>query len=271
MAEKLFRGALLLLPLMVTWSGAAAAPRLEKATFAGGRFWCMVPPFEKLDGVKEVISDPANVSYEKLLDVFWRQIDPPEANGQFVDRGSSYTSAAFYHDGTQRRPAEDSKKKLGHSGRFEKPIVTEMRPAGPFYRAEDYHQDYWKKNPIRYRFYRYNSGRDQSLAKIWGKEETMKSGKAEDPFVKPSKEEQFFATGWRARICTAESTVLGSHGCPTPALPTSPSPPGRRGSRGRLRRARAPHRRGQRPGRRGMNPSSSASAKRDRGSSGPSP
>ncbi len=219
MLFKLFIGTLFLLPLMVAHVNAASGPHLEKATFAGGCFWCMVPPFEKLDGVKEVISgytggqkvnptyeevsaggtghmeaiqvtyDPAKVTYENLLDVFWRQINPTDAGGQFVDRGSSYTSAIYYHNDEQKRLAEKSKEQLTRSGRFDKPIVTEIRPAGPFYRAEDYHQDYWKKNPVRYKFYRYNSGRDQYLTKIWGKDKAMNTEKVEGAFVKPSKEE----------------------------------------------------------------------------------
>jgi len=223
MFGKLIIGTLFVLPLMVTGVNAGDAPHVEKAIFAGGCFWCMVPPFEKLDGVKEVISgytgghkadptyeevssgttghveaveviyDPAKVTYGKLLDVFWRQINPTDAGGQFVDRGSSYKSAVFYNNEEQKRLAEKSKKDLELSGRLDKPIVTEIRPAGPFYRAEEYHQDYWKKNPIRYKFYRYNSGRDQYLAKIWGKDDAMLTGKTMDSdagvSVKPSKDE----------------------------------------------------------------------------------
>jgi peptide methionine sulfoxide reductase msrA/msrB len=219
MLFKLFIGTVFLLPLVVAHASVAAGTRLEKATFAGGCFWCMVPPFEKLDGVKEVISgytggqkvdptyeevsagstghmeaiqityDPAKVTYEKLLDVFWRQINPTDAGGQFVDRGSSYTSAIFYHTEEQKRVAEKSKEQLARSGRFDRPIVTEIHPAGPFYQAEGYHQDYWKKNPVRYKFYRYNSGRDQYLAKAWGKDEAMNTEKVAGAFVKPSKDE----------------------------------------------------------------------------------
>jgi peptide methionine sulfoxide reductase msrA/msrB len=180
----------------------------------------MQPPFEKLDGVKEVVVgytggttvnptyeqvsggrtghlesieitfDPAKVSYEKLLDVFWRQINPTDAGGSFVDRGSSYRSAIFYHTDEQKRLAEASKNKIQQSGRFDRPIATEIRAAGPFYPAEDYHQDYWKKNPVRYKFYRFNSGRDQYIEKIWGKNEAMHiSTSAAGGFVKPSKEE----------------------------------------------------------------------------------
>jgi len=219
---KIVIGSLVLLPL-VALQASAGAPRLEKATFAGGCFWCMTPPFEKLDGVKEVVSgytgghtvnptyedvtsettghresveilyDPSKVSYEKLLDVFWHQINPTDAGGQFVDRGPSYVSAIFYHNEEQKMLAEESKKKLAASGRFDKPIVTEILPAGPFYKAEDYHQDYWKKNTVRYKFYRFNSGRDQYLAKVWGKDAEMNTTHSamggEEAVGKPSKEE----------------------------------------------------------------------------------
>jgi len=204
--------ALLALPLM-----AHADAGLKKATFAGGCFWCMEPPFEKLDGVKEVIAgytgghvenptykqvsaggtghveaveviyDPSKITYQQLLDVFWRQIDPTDNGGQFVDRGSSYLSAIFYHNEEQKMLAEASKKQLAESGRFKKPIVTEIRPAGPFYRAEEYHQDYYKKNPIRYKFYRFNSGRDRFLEKVWGGDaEAAEPMKERSAYVKPS-------------------------------------------------------------------------------------
>ncbi len=225
MITKILLGSLLVLPLLFAEANAGDTNHFEKATFAGGCFWCMTPPFEKLDGVKEVISgytgghtvnptyedvtsettghlesieiiyDPAKISYEKLLDVFWRQINPTDAGGQFVDRGPSYKTAIFYHNEEQKQLAEESKKKLAESGRFDKPIVTEIRPAGPFYAAEEYHQDYWKKNPIRYKFYRYNSGRDQYLEKIWGKDAAMhtisekKTIDPNDTFVKPSQAE----------------------------------------------------------------------------------
>lgn len=174
--------------------------KLEKATFAGGCFWCMEPPFEKLKGVKEVIAgytgghkenptykevsagktghceailvqyDSTQMSYEELLDVFWRNIDPTAVDRQFVDVGGQYRSAIFYHNDEQRRLAEESKKKLAASGRFDKPIVTEITPASTFYPAEEYHQDYHQKNPWPYKFYRFNSGRDQFLDRAWGKE-----------------------------------------------------------------------------------------------------
>lgn len=179
-------------------TGTAAATKYEVATFAGGCFWCLEPPFEKLAGVQSVISgytggfmaaptyeqvtsggtghaeavqvtyDPSRIAYSRLLEVFWRQIDPTDSGGQFVDRGPQYRGIIFYHSSEQKRLAEESRINLVGSGRFSRPIVTEILPAKAFYRAEDYHQDYYKKNPIRYRFYRYNSGRDQFLKKVWG-------------------------------------------------------------------------------------------------------
>jgi peptide methionine sulfoxide reductase msrA/msrB len=119
----------------------------------------------------QVYYDPAVVSFEQLLDVFWRHIDPTDDAGQFVDRGSQYVSAIFYHDHEQRRLAEDSKKDLAVSGRFDKPLVTEIRPLESFYQAEDYHQDYYKTHPLKYRWYRWNSGRDQVLKKVWGQQD----------------------------------------------------------------------------------------------------
>jgi peptide methionine sulfoxide reductase msrA/msrB len=194
--------------------------RLEKATFAGGCFWCMEPPFEKLPGVTAVISgytggqkkdpayeevssgttghveavqvfyDPSVLTYQKLLNVFWRQIDPTDPDGQFIDRGAQYRSVIFYNNEEQKRLAEESREALQKSGRFNKPIVTEILPATEFYRAEEYHQDYYRKNPVRYKFYRSRSGRDRYLQKIWGsKEEGDKPLTSEGKFVKPSKEE----------------------------------------------------------------------------------
>ncbi|MBD3300010.1 MAG: peptide-methionine (S)-S-oxide reductase MsrA [Candidatus Moranbacteria bacterium] len=173
---------------------------LELATFAGGCFWCMEPPFEKEDGVIEVISgysggsqenpsydevsagktghresvqvkyDPNQISYEKLLDVFWRQIDPTDDGGQFVDRGRQYKSAVFYHNDEQKKLAESSREKLEKSGCFDKEIKTEILAYKNFYPAEEYHQDYYKKSKIKYKFYRFNSGRDQFLKKVWQNE-----------------------------------------------------------------------------------------------------
>ncbi|MGO9567537.1 MAG: peptide-methionine (R)-S-oxide reductase MsrB [Desulfomonilaceae bacterium] len=184
---------------------ATAQTKYEKATFAGGCFWCVQPPFEKLKGVIEVISgytggsgedptyedyaqkghieaveityDPSIISYRQLLDVFWRQIDPTDAGGQFVDRGPQYRSAIFYQNEEQKGLAEKSKEELAKSGRFDKPIVTEIIKATTFYKAEDYHQDYYKKNPIHYKYYRFRSGRDQYLDKIWGKDRNQAEGK----------------------------------------------------------------------------------------------
>jgi peptide-methionine (S)-S-oxide reductase len=167
------------------------------AVFAGGCFWCMVHPFDELPGVMSVTSgytggqkvnptyeqvsagdtghveavqityDPKQVSYEKLLEVFWRNVDPLDKGGQFCDRGSTYTSAVFYQNDEQKKLAEQSKaaieKKLG------KPVVTAIHPAATFYAAEDYHQDYYRKNPLRYKYYRYSCGRDQRLEELWGK------------------------------------------------------------------------------------------------------
>jgi len=179
---------------------------IEKAIFAGGCFWCMEKPFEQLDGVISVTSgytngrstnptyrtymaqghleaveiayNPKLISYEELLDVFWRQIDPTDARGQFVDRGYAYTTGIFYLNDEQRTLAEASKKAMDASKRFAKPIVTPVQAAQPFYRAEEYHQDYYKKNPIRYRYYRYGSGRDQYLDKVWGEDRDAHAGKS---------------------------------------------------------------------------------------------
>lgn len=200
---KIFGAGLFLFAFLALTVNARA--EYQKATFAGGCFWCMQPPFEELNGVSEVISgytggsgkdptyenyaqkshieavqvtyDPSKISYSQLLDVFWRQIDPTDAGGQFVDRGPQYRSAIFFHNEEQKKLAESSKEALGKSGRFEKPIVTELIRASMFYKAEDYHQDYKKKNPVRYKFYRFNSGRDQFLDKVWGRDRKQKDMK----------------------------------------------------------------------------------------------
>jgi peptide methionine sulfoxide reductase msrA/msrB len=167
----------------------------EMALFAGGCFWCMEKPFEALDGVVsatsgyaggttknptyqdydagghievvQVVFDPQKVTYEQLLDTFWRQIDPTDAGGQFVDRGHSYISGIFYYNDSQKKMAEDSKRNLQNSGIFSGPIVTPIEPAPEFWPAEEYHQDYYKNNPLRYGFYRSGSGRDVFLEKYW--------------------------------------------------------------------------------------------------------
>jgi len=169
-----------------------------KATFAGGCFWCMQPPFQQIEGVIEAVAgyaggtqenpsyeqvtsgttghlesvqvtyNPEKVSYEKLLDVFWTQIDPTDQEGQFADKGSQYRTAIFYHDEEQKRVAVASKKKLDDSGKFKKPVATEIRPYTTFYPAEEYHQNYAKKKPREYQLYKTYSGREAFIEQIWG-------------------------------------------------------------------------------------------------------
>lgn len=171
--------------------------QLEIATFAGGCFWCTESDFEKLSGVVKAISgytggtrenpsykevasgstkhleavqvyyDPSMVTYQELVDYFWKHINPTDPGGQFVDRGPQYRSAIFYHDENQRQIAEKSKQTLNSSGKFDKPVVTEILKLSAFYPAEEYHQDYYKKSRLRYKYYRYGSGRDQFLKKTW--------------------------------------------------------------------------------------------------------
>lgn len=176
----------------------SASAATEKATFAGGCFWCMEPPFDKLSGVISVTSgytggqtvnptyeqvssgttghteavqiefDPARISYARLLDIFWRNIDPTVRNRQFCDIGSQYRSGIFYHSDEQRKAALQSKATLDKNKPFREPIVTEITPAGAFYAAEEYHQKYYKKNPLRYKYYRNGCGRDRRLKELWG-------------------------------------------------------------------------------------------------------
>jgi peptide-methionine (S)-S-oxide reductase len=175
-----------------------AQTRLARATFAGGCFWCMEPPFDAIEGVVsttsgytgghkpkptyeevsaggtghaesvQVVYDPSKVTYDRLLYVYWRNVDPFTRDAQFCDHGNQYRTAIFVHDEEQRRLAEESKAAL--EKRFGKPIVTEIVPTAMFYPAENYHQDFYKKNPVRYKFYRFSCGRDQRLHKIWGDE-----------------------------------------------------------------------------------------------------
>ena len=186
---------------------AAAQQRtdVEVATFAGGCFWCVEADFDKVDGVvstisgfmggkkenvsykevtaggtghKEVVQitfDPKKVSYERLVHVFWRTIDPLDANGQFCDKGDSYTTAIFTHSDEQMKVAAAGKKAIEESGRFKQPIVTEIRPASHFSKAEEYHQDFYKKDPGRYFSYRAGCGRDQRVKALWGAEAGGKS------------------------------------------------------------------------------------------------
>jgi peptide methionine sulfoxide reductase msrA/msrB len=188
---------------------------LKKATFAGGCFWCTEADFEKLPGVVKVVSgytggqkenptyaevssgktghveavqvyyDPSKISYEELLDTFWKHIDPTDGGGQFVDRGPQYRSVIFYHDDEQKRLAEKSKDALGKSGKFNKPIATEILRFTKFYEAEEYHQDYYKNHSLRYSFYRHGSGRDQFLERAWGKDLEPKKAKKGGKYQKP--------------------------------------------------------------------------------------
>lgn len=192
---------------------------LARATFAGGCFWCVEADFEKVNGVIEVISgytggrtenptyeevssgktghveavqviyDPTKVSYGELLDSFWKHVDPTDPAGQFVDRGEQYRTVIFYHDEGQRVAAEESKRKLESSGRFDKPIVTEIVPFSKFYGAEEYHQGYYKKNPLRYRYYRARSGRDQFISKVWGKDVDMDKLEVKSQTAEPGMQE----------------------------------------------------------------------------------
>jgi len=172
--------------------------KIKKAVFAGGCFWCMIPPFQNLRGVKSVIAgytggpeknptyeevssgktghyeavqvsyQPEKISYEKLLEVFWKQINPEDIGGQFADRGKQYKTAIFYHNSSQKKLAEQSKEKFWATGKFSA-IATEIKKSETFYPAEEYHQDYAKKNPIRYKFYKLASGRDMYLKSKWKK------------------------------------------------------------------------------------------------------
>ena len=186
------------------------------ATLAGGCFWCVESDMEKVPGVLKVVSgytggtgadptyetyahkgyveavqvfyDSAKTTYEKILDAFWRHIDPTDPGGQFGDRGPQYRSAIFYHDEEQKRLAEKSREELGKSGRFDKPIVTEILKFAKFYDAEEYHEDYYKKNPLRYKYYRHGSGRDQFLEKIWKKASAPAAPASGKAYPKPDEQ-----------------------------------------------------------------------------------
>lgn len=196
--------------------GTEMDENLKTATFAGGCFWCVEADFEKIEGVIEAISgytggqranptykevsaggtghteavqviyDPLKISYNQLLDVFWRHVDPTDPDGQFVDRGSQYRTGIFYHDEEQKRLAQESKAAMDKSGRFSRPIATEITMLTTFYTAEAYHQDYYKKNKIRYKFYRSGSGRDSFLKKTWGDEkQSAVDGSGNAKYAKP--------------------------------------------------------------------------------------
>ena len=193
--------ALLLLGCVALNSNASSdtdTSQYQTATFAGGCFWCMEPPFDKLDGVisttsgytsgnsknptykevsrggtghaeaMQIVYDPARISYDELLNEFWHNIDPTNANGQFCDWGSQYRSEIYYHNAEQEKLAKQSKAALIESKPFDEPVVTGVTAASTFYPAEDYHQDYYMKNPVRYKFYRYGCGRDKQLEELWG-------------------------------------------------------------------------------------------------------
>ena len=177
----------------------SAASQSGKAYFAGGCFWCMEEAFEKVEGVVTVVSgymggtvanpsyeevsagrtghaesvevtyDPTKVTYQKLLDAFWHNVDPLTPNAQFCDHGSQYRSAIFYSTEEEKRLAEESKSAIEQAKKFPVPIVTQLVPASTFYPAEDYHQDYYKKNPLRYKYYKYGCGRANRLEALWGK------------------------------------------------------------------------------------------------------
>lgn len=196
------RRVVLIILSLVTWhvtASPASAATLEKATFAGGCFWCMEEAFEAVPGVVSVVSgytggtqpdptyeqvsagrtghaesvevvfDPARVSYEQLLEVFWRNVDPTTADRQFCDRGNQYRPAIFYHTDTQHTLAQESKQRIDREKTFPDPLRMEITAASAFYQAEEYHQDFYKRNPIRYKFYKFNCGRTQRLEELWGK------------------------------------------------------------------------------------------------------
>ncbi|MGZ8224495.1 MAG: peptide-methionine (R)-S-oxide reductase MsrB [Methylobacter sp.] len=201
-------------------ASVAEPENLSVATFAGGCFWSLESGFEKLPGVHKVISgfsgghvpnpsydqvskddtghvesvqvyyDPAVINYNTLLDAFWRQVNPTDNEGQFVDRGKQYRTVLFYNSQEQKEQAEKSRQLLSESGRYPAPIVTEIKKFEVFYPVEDYHQDYYKTNPIRYKYYRFGSGRDNYLKKIWGPDLVLKTGQdtAMNQYTKPSDE-----------------------------------------------------------------------------------
>ncbi|MBA4741583.1 MAG: peptide-methionine (S)-S-oxide reductase MsrA [Azoarcus sp.] len=198
LVTPLFVTALTIVASPVAAETAAASANTAVATFAGGCFWCMEPPYDKLDGVisttsgytdghkenptykqvtsgrtghteaVQVVYDPDKVGFEKLVEVFWKNIDPTDVDGQFCDRGSQYRPTLFYHDEAQREIAERSKAELTRNKPFDAEINTPIVAASTFYAAEDYHQDYYVKNPIRYNYYRNGCGRDRRLEQLWG-------------------------------------------------------------------------------------------------------
>ncbi len=232
--------ALFLAIVVMVFADCGKGVAMEKATFAGGCFWCVEAPLEKLPGVLEVLSgytgghvgnptykqvttgatghleavqvtfDPEQISYDQIVDAFWRLFDPTDAGGSFYDRGEQYTSAIFYHDEAQRLVAEASKKALDESGRFKKPVVTPILPASEFFVAEDYHQDYYKKEPAHYSRYRTGSGRDRFIDAHWEDEKTMMEKPVDTKFKKPSDEEI------RAKLSDLQYKVTQHEGTESP-------------------------------------------------------
>ena len=211
--------ALFLAIVMMVFVDYGKGVAMGKATFAGGCFWCVEAPFEKLPGVQEVLSgytgghvddpsykqvttgttghleavqityEPEEISYGELVDAFWKMFDPTDAGGSFYDRGEQYTSAIFYHDEAQRVAAEASKKALDESDRFNKPVVTPILAAEEFFVAEDYHQDYYKKEPAQYNRYRAGSGRDRFIDAHWSAEKMAMSEPTNGKYTKPADDE----------------------------------------------------------------------------------
>lgn len=215
-------------------TGQSSPSARETAYFAGGCFWCVESDFEKQPGVIDVTSgytggkgnnpsyrtyadqgyfeavriiyDPDVIHYKELLDIFWRHIDPTDGEGQFVDRGPQYRAAIVYLDQEQNKLAEESKAVLAKSSRFAKPIVTEILPFNGFFEAEEYHQDYAKKNPLKYHFYRFRSGRDQFLAPTWEKEHDNRSSVTSPAFSDASKKEQVQPTPLQCKVPRLNTT-----------------------------------------------------------------
>jgi peptide methionine sulfoxide reductase msrA/msrB len=243
--------ALILTPFIVKTAGGEApadaessVEGMEVATFAGGCFWCVEAGFDKVPGVVKTVSgytggevenpsykqvsrggtghvealqvyyDPARVSYETLVNAYWRMVNPTDAGGQFADRGEQYTTAIFYHNEEQKRVAEQAKAALDASGRYDKPVITPIRPAETFYAAEDYHQDYHRKNPLRYKFYTNGSGRTQYLEAIWEEEPQMDTRQdtpdTSSDYTKPSDEEL------KARLTPLQYEVTQEEGTERP-------------------------------------------------------
>ncbi len=238
-----------MMSILLAAMAVPAKQNRENATFAGGCFWCMEASFEQIDGVVEVVSgytggeisnptyeqvssgrtghreavqityDPSKVRFETLLDVFWRNIDPTDPGGQFADRGTQYRTAVYYHNDEQKRRAEQSRKQLAESGRFDKPIATEIKPAAEFYKAESYHQDYHRKNPGAYKRYKKGSGRERFIERAWEANEPRsdvpagrpkQESRAERTYEKPDEDEL------RERLSPMEYRVTQENGTEPP-------------------------------------------------------